>query len=265
MVAKPKNMSMSESPNESSSGIRVISRAADILRTLHNESRGLSLGQIASQVKLPRSTVQRIVGALKAEGFVIDGPGESQIRIGPAFFSIAAASLSDFKDPIRPYLEELSSELNETVDLSILSGGYVVFLDQCSSRRKGLVAVSEVGALFPAHSCAPGKCLLAEESDDDLLHILPEQLEALTSTTITDLTSLKKELKIVRSDGVAIDRQEHTDGISAVSTAVSNLPHGTAAISIPMPTQRFEGNEDRYIKALLACQAKINHALGLNR
>ena len=254
---------MSELSKDASSGIRVISRAADILRTLNDESRGLSLGQIAGQVNLPRSTVQRIVGALKVEGFIIDGPGKSQIRIGPAFFSIAAASLSDFKDPIRPYLEELSGELDETVDLSILSGSSVVFLDQCSSRRKGLVAVSEVGARFPAHSCAPGKCLLAEEGDDNLQHILPPKLDQLTSETITDMKTLKTQLKTVRRDGIAIDRQEHTDGISAVSTAIINLPRGTAAISIPMPTQRFAGNEERYINSLLACRDKINHALGL--
>ncbi|MBT3989042.1 MAG: IclR family transcriptional regulator [Rhodospirillaceae bacterium] len=256
---------MSESSKDTSSGIRVISRAAEILRTLNDESRGLSLGQIAAQVNLPRSTVQRIVGALKIEGFIIDGPGESQIRIGPAFFSIAAASLSDFKDPIRPYLEELCGELNETVDLSILSGSSVVFLDQCSSRRKGLVAVSEVGARFPAHSCAPGKCLLAEEDESDLAHILPPDMEQLTKATITDIAALKVELNAVRERGVAIDRQEHTDGISAVSTAIIDLPRGTAAISIPMPTQRFEGNEERHIEALLTCRGKINHALGLNR
>jgi DNA-binding IclR family transcriptional regulator len=258
-------MSMSELPKDSASGIRVISRAAEILRTLNDESRGLSLGQIATLVKLPRSTVQRIVGALKVEGFVIDGPGESQIRIGPAFFSIAAASLSDFKDPIRPYLEELSGELDETVDLSILSGSSVVFLDQCSSRRKGLVAVSEVGARFPAHSCAPGKCLLAEVEENSLAQLLPAKLDQLTNATITDLEALQIELKKVRSEGIATDRQEHTDGISAVATVITNLPRGTAAISIPMPTQRFKGNEKHYAEALLAAREKINHALGLNR
>ena len=256
---------MSESVKKSSSGIRVISRAAEILRALNDESRGLSIGQIASQVNLPRSTVQRIVGALKVEGFVIDGPGESQIRIGPAFFSIAAASLSDFKDPIRPYLEELCDELNETVDLSILSGSSVVFLDQCSSQRKGLVAVSEVGARFPAHACAPGKCLLAEIDESSLAHLLQQELEKLTNSTITDIRAFQEELQKVRVDGIAIDRQEHTEGISAVSAVISNLPRGTAAISIPMPTQRFEGNEERYTQALKACREKINHALGLNR
>lgn len=256
---------MSISAKETSSGIRVISRAAGILRALNDDSRGLSLGQISAEVDLPRSTVQRIVGALKDEGFVIDGPEESQIRIGPAFFSIAAASLSDFIDPIHPYLEELSRTLNETVDLSILSGNSVVFLDQCSSRRKGLVAVSEVGARFPAHSCAPGKCLLAEETESSLKHLLPKKLSQLTGATITNLKNFRSELNSVHRKGFAIDRQEHNDGISAVATTITNLPRGTAAISIPVPTQRFDGNEERYIAALLKCREKINQALGLNR
>jgi DNA-binding IclR family transcriptional regulator len=42
-------------------GIQVIARAATILRLLKTSQSGLSLGQIATQVDLPRSTVQRIV------------------------------------------------------------------------------------------------------------------------------------------------------------------------------------------------------------
>jgi len=42
-------------------GIQVIARAATILRLLKINRSGLSLGQIAAQVDLPRSTVQRIV------------------------------------------------------------------------------------------------------------------------------------------------------------------------------------------------------------
>jgi DNA-binding IclR family transcriptional regulator len=94
---------------------------------------------------------------------------------------------------------------------------------------------------------------------------LPKKLDQLTSATITDLESLQAELNNVRKQGIATDRQEHTEGISAVATVITNLPRGTAAISIPMPTQRFKGNEKRYAEALLAAREKINHALGLNR
>ena len=263
-------MSTSVSSNKTSSsgsggGIRVIARSAEILRTLNDDPKGLSLGQIATKVGLPRSTVQRIVCALKTEGFIIDGPGETQIRIGPAFFSIAAASLSDFRDPIRPFLEELSEDLGETVDLSILSGDRVVFLDQCSTRDKRLLAVSEIGASFPAYSCAPGKSLLSELSKDQLTHLLPQSLPPLTDKTITDLSSLTSELHEIRETGVAYDREEHTDGICAVSTVIRSLPRGTAALSIPMPAQRFYGEEKTYVAPLLRCRDKISHTLGLSR
>ena len=52
-------------------GIQVIARAANILRALEGEGEGLSLGEIAARVDLPRSTVQRIVTALADEQLLI--------------------------------------------------------------------------------------------------------------------------------------------------------------------------------------------------
>ena len=51
-------------------GVQVIARAASILRALADNPVGLGLGPISRLVGLPRSTVQRIVAALEAEGFV---------------------------------------------------------------------------------------------------------------------------------------------------------------------------------------------------
>ena len=49
--------------SESRSGIQVIARAAAVLRELKGNTSGMSIGQIAERLELPRSTVQRIVGA----------------------------------------------------------------------------------------------------------------------------------------------------------------------------------------------------------
>jgi len=63
-MATTKTKKSKRSKDSGSAGIRVIARAADILGALSKHTDGLTLGEIAQQVELPRSTVQRIVQAL---------------------------------------------------------------------------------------------------------------------------------------------------------------------------------------------------------
>ncbi|MDX5494183.1 MAG: helix-turn-helix domain-containing protein, partial [Alphaproteobacteria bacterium] len=73
-------------------GIQVIARAAAILRALARRPGGMSLGDIAAAVSLPRSTVQRIADALAAEGLVLTASSARGVRLGPALLSLAAAA-----------------------------------------------------------------------------------------------------------------------------------------------------------------------------
>ena len=239
-----------ENEKENGSGIRVISRAAAILNVLKTEQRGMSLGEIAKAVSLPRATVQRIVAALEMERFVLSGPSPGSIRIGPAFLGITATLLSDMQAQLRPYLQALSDEIEETVDLSVLVGTDIVFIDQIRSPHRRLQAVSAVGAEFPAYACAPGKCLLAELDPTVVVKIFPPDLPAMTPGTISDTEGLMGELTEIRRAGIAFDREEHTSGICAVSTAVTMEPNRVVAVSIPVPAHRFYDGETKYADAL---------------
>ena len=64
-------MNNNKQDQNKTSNVQVISRAANILRTLRDHPKGLSLSQIAKEVGLARSTVQRIVTTLEQENFVI--------------------------------------------------------------------------------------------------------------------------------------------------------------------------------------------------
>ncbi len=75
-------------------GVQVIGRAVAILRTLKHQDSGLSLGQIAEKVSLPRSTVQRLVDALKAERLVIAASPDGGIRLGRKFRRLRKAAAS---------------------------------------------------------------------------------------------------------------------------------------------------------------------------
>ena len=74
------------------SGVQVIARAAAVLRKLQDHPAGLTLGELAKLLKLPRSTVQRIVEALADENFVIAASPTRGVRLGPALLALAAVA-----------------------------------------------------------------------------------------------------------------------------------------------------------------------------
>jgi DNA-binding IclR family transcriptional regulator len=91
---------------------------------------------------------------------------------------------------------------------------------------------------------------------------LPQRLPRLTAKTLASRTELQAELAQVRRDGVAFDREEHTDGICAVGAVVRD-PGGTAAaISVPVPVQRFEGREAQLANAVRDAAAAASRLLG---
>ena len=227
-----------EEPSGSQGGIQVIARAAAILRTLESHPGGLSLGQIAKSVDLARSTVQRIVAALAAEDFVMaSGPGD--VRIGPGLVRVAASVASNTAELIRPQLRALGEEVGETVDLALLSGGSVVFVDQVPGRRR-LVALSAVGERFPLHCTANGKAILACFSPQDAGELIDKSLAEHPGFPLADRLALERELDETRRTHLAFDIEEHGEGISAIGTALLDVFGRPIAISIPVPSQRFE-------------------------
>lgn len=242
-------------------GIQVIARAGHILRTLGTERQGLSLSELAQRVELPRSTVHRILSALESEGLAAAASPSGRYKLGPELVRLAAGQHGELRAEVRPLLRRLSGEVNETVDLSVLMHDHVSFIDQVAAPHR-LRAVSAVGGSFPAHCTANGKALLATHRDDVLRKLLPGRLTEATPNTITDRERLIEDLHAVRHDGYAIDREEHTLGICAVGAVVNDAFGPVAAVSVPVPTQRFTGNEESLAEALLAAVADMSDVLG---
>src|SRR6202167_5116170 len=160
MRNKPKAEQIPSEGRPGGQSIQVIARAASVLRALEGEQSGLSLAQIAQRVNLARSTVQRIVDALRAEHFLIAATPTSGVRLGPALIRLAASASVEFDQITRPIMADLSQRLGETVDLSVLKGFSAVFTDQVQGAHR-LRAVSAVGETFPLHCTANGKALLS--------------------------------------------------------------------------------------------------------
>jgi DNA-binding IclR family transcriptional regulator len=161
---------------------------------------------------------------------------------------------------VRPFLEELSRAVGEGVSLAILDGPDVRFLDQAITGH-GLRAVSLVGSAFPAHCTANGKALLAELPQRQLETVLPKRLQRFTTHTIVKRSDLLSELDRVRESGIAVDLEEHTDGICAIGKVIHDAVGNLAAITIAMPAQRFSEREKELSAVLTEATDRITSAL----
>lgn len=242
-------------------GVQVIARTARVLRALEGKPEGLSLGQIAKEVGLARSTVQRIVAALASEDFVVEAQPGRGVRIGPGLARIAASLSSDFTPLLRPHLVALRDEVGETVDLSLLSGGSAVFIDQIPGRQR-LVALSGIGERFPLHCTANGKAILACFAKEDAAALIDKSAAEHPRHPLADRARLLKELDAARRKHLAFDLAEHGVGISAAGVAVLDAFGRPVAVSIPAPTHRFTEKREALAAALLVFREKLRAIVG---
>lgn len=226
------------------SGIQVIHRAANILRQLRQDNNGQSLGSLATQTGLPRSTVQRIVETLIDEGFVMTSGKDGDLRLGPEIAYLAGRDRIDISKILRPEIQKLSDDTGETVDLARFVNGRMMIMDQVAGRHR-LSAVSVPGENFPLSNTANGKAILSCLSDKQADAIISS--ESLT----TNREQLFEELKFIRKTGFAFDLEDHSSGISAMGVAVLTASDEIYAVSIPVPTQRFNQNRKKLETALL--------------
>ena len=117
------------------------------------------------------------------------------------------------------------------------------FIDQIESSHR-LRAVSAVGVRFPLAGTANGKAALAALDDAGV--------EAALSRLGPEAEVLRREINQIRSTGIAFDRDEHTQGISAAAVARRTAGGNVVAISVPTPSERFAEKEERIVSALRA-------------
>lgn len=247
---------MAQERNSDRNSIQVIARAAEILRLLADEQDGLSLGEIADRTALARSTVQRIVKALADEQFLMAASTRGGVKLGPGLIPLANAAKIEIQTIARPFLLELAQTVEETVDLSILSGDHAMFIAQIPGSHR-LAAISGVGEAFPLHSTANGKALLACLARSHQERLLTPPLAKDTVHTISDPELIRSQLADIVKTGIAFDLEEHTDGVCAIGTAFIDTVGRAHAISIPVPKSRYDKKHHKLEAPLLACRAKL--------
>jgi DNA-binding IclR family transcriptional regulator len=80
---------------------------------------------------------------------------------------------------------------------------------------------------------------------------------------LVDLDALAIELRAIRRAGVAFDHEEIVPGLSCVAAPVRDeTGEPVAGISLSVPTYRFVGAEDAYVRLIANTAYRISCRLG---
>jgi DNA-binding IclR family transcriptional regulator len=137
-------------------------------------------------------------------------------------------------------MQALRDESGETVQLTVLDGAEVVYVEQVSS-TKPVRSVGTMGQRAPAHCVSGGLSQLARLPIERVRELLPSPLPRPTAASLPSFERLEAELVRIRSRGFAINRGGFRPDIGGVGTCVIDA-HGqaVAAINICVPLFRLE-------------------------
>jgi DNA-binding IclR family transcriptional regulator len=242
--------------------VQSLERAFAILDEVARRPAGVTA--IAERVRLPKSTVARLLATLEDVEAVERFDG-ARWRIGPG-----VAALTEAVSPerslisiVRPFLVDLVTELGEDAGLGLPDGNEVLYVDQVESDNA--VQVRDwTGTRAPLHAVPSGLVLLAEWPGDALDAYLRGELAALTRRTVTDPKQLRTRLVEVRERGYAWGLEEFAEGIDSVAAPVRDARgKAIAAIHVHGPSYRFPraGSEVAVAERTSAAAAAISAQL----
>jgi len=221
--------------------VRAVERALDILSCFNRNESVLSLTRIAERVSMPKSTVHRLLATLEHKRFIHRNETTGMYQLGFRFIEMASLVHQDLdiQQWAQPYLQRLCAECGETVDLAVLDGAQVVYLQVVETPQHVKLAVA-VGQRLPAFCTASGKAFLAYLPDDQVDKILGEGLTQYTEYTPVSHAEVYEGLRMTRERGFAISEQEYERDTHAVAAPILDANAcPIAAIAIAGPSYRL--------------------------
>ncbi len=246
--------------------VQVLDRALLVLQELSENGPDLTLAEVSQALRLPKSTVHRLLMVLERHKLIEKNSSTGKYRLGLKLFELGTRAVTqlNLRDRARPFLERLVRETSETVHLCVYDAGEVVYVDKVEPERSVRLS-SSIGRRNPAYSTAVGKAILAYLPEARVEAAVEKHgLRPITSKTITTMLELKAELAKVRQRGYAVDNEESEPGCSCVGAAVRGFgPEPVAAISVSAPAFRLTKRKiPEVAKSVMRAAQELSAELG---
>jgi IclR family acetate operon transcriptional repressor len=245
--------------------IQSVDRALFLLETIAEAGGEATLTDLSVRTGLNISTCHHLLATLIQRGFAAKVPGRRLYALGARILYLGHACLQvDLPRRAQPYMETINASTGETVHLAVLQGDRVVTLARREARHAVRVDSGRIGKVDSPHATSVGKAIMAWLPEAEIQRMVAHGMKRFTEKTITDYPALLEDLRHVRRNGYATDREEFLDGVICVGASIRDQA-GTVigAISASTPTMRAtEQHLDLMRKEILAAARGLSAEFG---
>ena len=226
--------------------MKSVTRSLRILEAVA-QHQPVTVGELTKLFGLPKSTVQRTLVTLNGAGWLrANRKDTTRWEIGARVLAVRPAALqgSSLFAAAREPMIRLRDTVNETIHLSVpdaLQCMVVVDRVDCDHPVRTFHAIGDTS---PLHATATGRAVLAHLPKQDIEELITQGLERYSETTPADPEELRAELRRIRTDGYAVNRNQWRPGVCAIAAPIldeDGTPLATVAIS--MPDSRYDADE----------------------
>jgi IclR family pca regulon transcriptional regulator len=266
---------ISQDPHDPSKFSQSLERGLAVLGCFSPEHPVLGITAIADKLGMSKSTTHRYASTLVALGYLEQGPASPKYRLGlrAADLGLSALNSMGLRAHAHPHLEELRRRTSYTVNLAVLEGTEIRFLDRVRSVRNEQAKIDlalRPGSTLPAYCTAMGKLLLAHLPEDEQRGRIAAitEMTKRAPNTITSKSALQEDLSRIRDVGLAVDDEELAIELRAIAAPVRDEAREViAAIDMTAhgSTISVGGLVSTFGPDLIATADRISARLGFRR
>lgn len=234
---------------------------ANVLATKTQED-GMSISDLSKECELPLSTMHRLLKAMMKRNMVEQDVRTKTYRLGTVWmeYGLKAYDSLDYIQTVRPELERLMREVQESVYLSKPVGTEAIVMERIDCEDNPIRIYDQLGVRIPMHIGAANKAMLASMSP-------PQSIDILTKLLSTEqIPAMEKTLKQIKEQGYAASHGERTEGTSSVAVAIFNrFGEVIGAISIGFVGFNLtESRMDFLIEKVIETGKRVSEKMGYN-
>ncbi len=198
--------------------------------------------EVNTAIGLPKPTIHRLFATLEEEDFLQRDMDGRTYSPGPRLRQLAGGILSSLRirTARQVILTRLSKVIGETCNIALPDRHEMIYLERVETEWPLRIQLP-IGTRVPFHCTASGKMYLSALDSRHLQRFLKAaELEQRTANSLTNRDDLLAEIRAIRQQGYAVDREEFmTDMIAVAVPIMDTNGRLLATLSFHAPTQRF--------------------------